>query len=260
LCLAKRSAACRRPRCLNPECPAKLTARFLHFGSRSALDIEGVGEALVEQLVASNRYKHPWELFKLLDDPRQGLAFLAGLERMAEKSAQNVLDELAKARTKPLARWIHALGIPMVGVRTAELLAQAFMSLDALWAADEDKLQAVDEVGPKVAAAFSAFAALHPGLPSELAAFSITPEPPEPIDRSALPLNGEVAVVTGTLPSLSREEAEAMLQQLGAKVTGSVSKKTTLLLAGEKAGSKLAKAQELGIAIRDEAWLRSFAP
>ncbi|MBS1767370.1 MAG: NAD-dependent DNA ligase LigA [Acidobacteria bacterium] len=247
-------------RCLNPECPAKLTARFLHFGSRSALDIEGLGEALVEQLVASNRYKHPWELFKLLEDPRQGLAFLAGLDRMAEKSAQNVLDELAKARTKPLARWIHALGIPMVGARTAELLAQAFMGLDALWATDEDKLQAVDEVGPKVAAAFRAFTALHPSLPSELAAFDIAPAPPAPIDRSALPLNGEVAVVTGTLPSLSREEAEALLQRLGAKVTGSVSKKTTLLLAGEKAGSKLAKAQELGIAIRDEAWLKSLAP
>ena len=246
-------------RCLNPECPAKLAARFLHFASRSALDIEGVGDALVEQLVASNRFKHPWELFRLLEDPRNSLAFLAGLERMAEKSAQNVLDELDRARTKPLARWIHALGIPMVGARTAELLAQAFMGLEALWAADEDALQSVDEVGPKVAAALRGFAGLHASLPAELAAMGIAPEAPAPLDRSALPLNGEVAVVTGTLPSLSREEAEALLQKLGAKVTGSVSKKTTLLLAGEKAGSKLAKAEELGIPIRDEAWLRSQA-
>jgi DNA ligase (NAD+) len=247
-------------RCLNPECPAKLTARFLHFGSRVALDIEGMGEALVEQLVASARFQHPWQLFKLLDDPRNSLAFLAGLDRMAEKSAQNVLDELAAARTKPLARWIHALGIPMVGARTAELLAQAFPSLDAMWAADEDALQAVEEVGPKVAAALRAFAALHPALPAELGAMAIAPLPPEPIDRSALPLNGEIAVVTGTLPTLSREDAEALLKRLGAKVSGSVSKKTTILLAGEKAGSKLAKAEELGIAIRDEAWLLELAP
>ncbi|MBS0473828.1 MAG: NAD-dependent DNA ligase LigA [Proteobacteria bacterium] len=247
-------------RCLNPECPAKLTARFLHFASRSALDIEGVGEALVEQLVASNRFKHPWELFKLLDDPRNSLAFLAGLDRMAEKSARNALDELAKARTQPLARWIHALGIPMVGARTAELLASAFPALDALWAADDDALQAVDEVGPKVAAALRAFAALHASLPAELAAMGVAPEAPAPLERGSLPLSGEIAVVTGTLPSLSREEAEALLQRLGAKVSGSVSKKTTLLLAGEKAGSKLAKAEELGIPIRDEAWLKAFPP
>ena len=247
-------------RCLNPECPAKLTARFLHFGSRSALDIEGLGEALVEQLVTSNRFQHPWQLFRLLDDPRNSLSFLAGLDRMAEKSAQNVLGELAAARTKPLARWIHALGIPMVGVRTAELLAQAFTSLETLWAADEDALQGVEEVGPKVAAALRAFTELHPALPAELAALGIAPEAPEPLDLSGLPLNGEVAVVTGALPTLSREEAEALLKRLGAKVSGSVSRKTTLLLAGEKAGSKLAKAQELGIAIRDEAWLTSLAP
>jgi DNA ligase (NAD+) len=247
-------------RCLNPECPAKLTARFLHFGSRVALDIEGMGEALVEQLVASTRFQHPWQLFRLLDDPRNSLAFLAGLERMAEKSAQNVLDELDAARLKPLARWIHALGIPMVGARTAELLAQAFPSLDALWGADEDALQAVEEVGPKVAAGLRAFIALHPALPSELAAMGIAPLAPEPVDRSALPLSGEVAVVTGTLPTLSREDAEALLKRLGAKVTGSVSKKTTLLLAGEKAGSKLAKAEELGIAVRDEAWLLGQVP
>lgn len=247
-------------RCLNPECPAKLAARFLHFGSRVALDIEGMGEALVEQLVASGRFQHPWQLFKLLEDPRNSLAFLAGLDRMAEKSARNVLDELAAARTKPLARWIHALGIPMVGARTAELLAQAFPSLEVLWDADEDALQAVEEVGPKVAAALRAFVALHPALPAELAAMAIAPEAPEPIDRGALPLNGEIAVVTGTLPTLSREEAEALLKRLGAKVSGSVSKKTTILLAGEKAGSKLAKAEELGIAIRDEGWLLGLAP
>jgi DNA ligase (NAD+) len=245
-------------RCLNPECPAKLTARILHFGGRAALDIEGLGEALVEQLVASGRFAQPWDLFVLLEDPRSGLAYLAGLERMAEKSAQNVLDALDAARRKPLSRWIHALGIPMVGARTAELLAEAFPSLEALWATEEGRLQAVEEVGPKVASAMRAFATLHPDLPAQLAASGIAPMPPEPRDRGSLPLSGEVAVVTGTLPTLSREEAEALLKQLGAKVTGSVSAKTTVLVAGEKAGSKLAKAESLGIPVRDEAWLRAF--
>lgn len=245
-------------RCLNPECPAKLTGRILHFGGRAALDIEGLGEALVEQLVASGRFAQPWDLFALLEDGRSGLAYLAGLERMAEKSAQNVLDALDAARRKPLSRWIHALGIPMVGARTAELLAEAFPSLEALWSAEEARLQAVEEVGPKVALALRAFVALHPDLPAQLAAFGISPAPPEPRDRGGLPLSGEVAVVTGTLPTLSREEAEAWLKRLGAKVTGSVSAKTTVLLAGEKAGSKLAKAEALGIPVRDEAWLRGL--
>lgn len=244
-------------RCLNPECPAKLVARLLHFGGRSALDIEGMGEALVEQLVASGRFQQPWELLALLQEPRAGLAYLAGLERMAEKSAQNLLAALELARTKPLARWIHALGIPMVGARTAELLAEARPSLEALWSAEEGQLQAVEEVGPKVAAALKAFAGLHPGLPGRLAELGVRPAAPAPRERSGLPLSGEVAVVTGTLPTLSREEAEAWLQRLGAKVTGAVTAKTTLLLAGEKAGGKLSKAQALGIPVRDEAWLRS---
>lgn len=245
-------------RCLNPECPAKLVARMLHFGGRSALDIEGLGEALVEQLVASGRFQQPWEIFTLLEEPRSGLAYLANLERMAEKSAQNLMDALAAARTKPLSRWIHALGIPMVGARTAELLAEAHPSLEALWAEEETRLQAVEEVGPKVAAALRAFAALHPDLPARLAALGVAPAPPEARELGGLPLSGQVAVVTGTLPTLSREEAEALLKRLGAKVTGSVSAKTTLLVAGEKAGSKLAKAEALGIPVRDEAWLRGL--
>ncbi len=245
-------------RCLNPECPAKLVARLLHFGGRSALDIEGLGEALVEQLVASGRFDQPWDVLDLLGNPGEGLAYLSGLERLAGKSAQNLLEALDAARLKPLARWIHALGIPMVGVRTAELLAEAYPSLEALWAADEYRLQAVEEVGPKVAAALHAFFELHPDLPGKLAGYGVRPEPPAPRDLAGLPLSGEVAVVTGTLPSFSREEAEALLKRLGAKVTGSVSPKTTLLLAGEKAGSKLTKAEALGIPVRDEAWLRAL--
>jgi DNA ligase (NAD+) len=249
-------------RCQNPECPAKLTARLQHLASRAALDIEGLGEALVEQLAAGGRISQPWDVFGLLMDPAQGLAYLAGLERMGEKSAQNVLAALAGARTGPLARWIHALGIPMVGQRTAELLAEAFPGpgLGPLWQAGEDRLLAVPEVGPKVAAAIRAFAQLHPDLPARLEALGVAPTAPEPVDRSRLCLAGQVAVVTGTLPTLGREEAEALLKQLGAKVTGAVSPKTTVLVAGEKAGSKLAKAEALGIPVRDEAWLLGQGP
>ena len=242
-------------RCQNPECPAKLTARLQHLGSRVALDIEGLGEALVEQVVASGRVQQPWDIFGQLLDPQQALAYLAGLDRMGEKSAQNVLAALSAARSKPLARWIHALGIPMVGARTAELLAEAFPGLRPLWDAEEGRLLAVEEVGPKVAAALKAFANLHPDLPEKLAGFGVIPEPPKPKDRSALALGGQVAVVTGTLPSLGREQAESLLKELGAKVTSAVSPKTTLLVAGEKAGSKLAKAEALGIPVKDEAWL-----
>jgi len=220
-----------------------------------ALDIEGLGDALVEQVVASERFQQPWEIFTLLQESLPGLAYLSGLVRMAEKSAQNLLAALDLARAKPLSRWIHALGIPMVGARTAELLAESYPSLEALWAADENQLQAVEEVGPKVASALRAFVAAHPDLPARLAELGVRPVPPKPRDLSGLPLAGEIAVVTGTLPSLSREEAEARLKQLGAKVTTSVSPKTTLLVAGEKAGSKLAKAEALGIPVRDEAWL-----
>ncbi len=244
-------------RCLNPECPAKLEARLLHFASRVALDIEGMGDALVTQLQASGRFAHPWEVFTLLQEPFRGVPFLAGLERMAEKSAQNIAEALDAARTKPLSRWIHALGIPMVGSKTAENLAEAFPALDRLWAASEESLTAVDEVGTKVAAAVRAFAALHPELPMRIAELDITPAPPPPRDTSNLPLAGQIAVVTGTLPTLGREEAEALLKRLGAKVAGSVSSKTTVLVAGEKAGSKLAKAESLGIPVRDEAWLRA---
>ncbi len=245
-------------RCLNPECPAKLEARMLHLGGRSALDIEGLGDAMAEQLVASGRFAQPWDIFTILNFEGEGVPFVAGLDRMAEKSGQNFIEALKTARTKPLSRWIHALGIPFVGAKTSELLAEAYPSLDQLWSATEDQLQAVEEVGPKVAAAIRAFATLHPDLPAKLQAMGIHPEPPVPRDTSALPLKGQIAVVTGTLPTLSREAAEALLKKLGAKVTNSVSAKTTLLIAGEKAGSKLAKAQELGIPVQDEAWLLSY--
>jgi len=244
-------------RCLNNECPATLHARLRHFGSRNALDIEGLGDALLDQIVASGRFRHPWELFLLLDGS-SGLAYLAKMDRMAEKSAQNVLAALLAARTKPLWRWIHALGIPFVGAKTAENLADAFGNLEALWEAEDSAVLAVEEVGDKILGELQTYIQSHPDLPARLAALGVVPEKPAPKAAGAMPLSGQTAVVTGILPTLSREGAEALLVKLGAKVTGSVSRKTTLLVAGEKAGSKLEKARELGIPVHDEAWLKGI--
>ncbi|MDR1841404.1 MAG: NAD-dependent DNA ligase LigA [Holophagales bacterium] len=242
-------------RCQNDECPAKFQARMRHFGSKSALDIEGLGDALVDQLVASGRFEHPWEIFNLLQDKGKGLAFLTSMERLGEKSAQNIMQALEEARVKPLWRWVHALGIPFVGAKTAENLAQAFGRLEGLWSADDIALLAVDEIGPKIALSLRDYFQRHPSLPAQLRELGINPEKPAPKTTNGLPLFGQTAVVTGTLPTLSREEAEALLIKLGAKVTSSVSRKTTVLIAGEKAGSKLDKADALGIPVRDEAWL-----
>jgi DNA ligase (NAD+) len=179
------------------------------------------------------------------------------MDRMAEKSARNVLDSLLQAKTKPLWRWIHALGIPFVGAKTAENLADAFGSLEGLWAADDSTMLAVEEVGDRISRALRDYFDSHPDLPARLFAMGVAPEVPTPKVSGGLPLSGRTAVVTGTLPTLSREDAEALLVKLGAKVTGSVSRKTTLLIAGEKAGSKLDKAREFGIPVYDEEWLVS---
>jgi DNA ligase (NAD+) len=178
------------------------------------------------------------------------------MDRMAEKSARNVLDALAGARTKPLWRWIHALGMPFVGAKTAEGLAGAFGGLEGLWAAEDSALLAVGEVGEKILGALRAYIESHPDLPAQLAAMGVAPEAPAPRAAGPLPLSGQTAAVTGSLPTLSREEAEAMLVRLGAKVTAGVSRRTTLLVAGERAGGKLEKARGLGIAVRDEDWLK----
>ncbi|MDR2696866.1 MAG: NAD-dependent DNA ligase LigA [Holophagales bacterium] len=245
-------------RCQNDECQAKFHARLRHFGSKNALDIEGLGDALADQIVASERFNHPWEILTLLEEPLQGTAFLSSMERMAEKSAQNIMQALAEAKVKPLWRWIHALGIPFIGAKTAETLAQAFGSLENLWNAEESALLAVDEIGPKIARVLKDYFYRHPDLPVRLSELGIIPEKPAPVAASALPLSGQTAVVTGILPTLSREEAESLLVKLGAKVTGNVSRKTTVLIAGEKAGGKLDRAEEFGIPVRDEAWLKKI--
>jgi DNA ligase (NAD+) len=244
-------------RCINPECPAVRQETIRHFVSRNAMDIEGLGDERIAQLVAAGLLKDIPGLYRL---ERETLAALPG---WGEKSADNLLASLAESRHRPLARLLFGLGIRMVGERTAKLLAQHFGSLAALAAASEEELQVVDEIGPKVAASVRAFFA-DPRQQRRLAALAAAGVEPPPVERptaASLPLAGRTVVLTGKLESMSREEAAARLEALGARVAGSVSKKTSFVVAGEDAGSKLDKAMSLGIEILSEAeFLRRTSP
>lgn len=233
------------------KCAAQRKGGLLHFVSRRAMDIEGLGEQLVEQLIDKHVITTAADLYKL------GLTALCELDRMAEKSAQNVLSALEKSKSTTLARFIYALGIRHVGEATAKELASHFGSLDALLHATEEQLLEVADIGPVVARSIRAFFSdpLNLELVEQLRAAGVhwqestrTPDLPKPFA-------GKTFVLTGTLPTLTRDEASARIEAAGGKVAGSVSKKTSYVVAGEEAGSKLAKAQELGITILDEAGL-----
>jgi DNA ligase (NAD+) len=229
------------------KCAAQRKGGLLHFVSRRAMDIEGLGEQLVEQLVDRGLVTTPADFYKL------GLVALSELERMAEKSAQNVLDALTVSKSTTLSRFIYALGIRHVGESTAKTLARHFGTLDALMAANEEEILAVEDVGPVVAQSILGF--LHDPLNRELieqlrAAGVHWDE--SAVERQSQHLNGKTFVLTGTLPNLKRDEAQAMIEAAGGKVSGSVSKKTSYVVAGEEAGSKLAKAEELGVPVLDE--------
>ncbi len=214
------------------------------------MDIEGLGEQLVDQLVERGLVTTPADFYKL------GLVTLAELDRMAQKSAQNVLDALQTSKATTLARFIYALGIRHVGESTAKSLASHFGTLDALLAASEAQMLEVDDIGPVVARSILGFLAdpLNRELIEQLRAAGIHWEESEPVPR-ATHLAGKTFVLTGTLPTLRRDEAQAMIEAAGGKVAGSVSKKTSYVVAGEEAGSKLAKAEELGVPVLDEAAL-----
>lgn len=231
-------------------CAAQRREAIKHFASRRAMDIEGLGDKLVEQLVDAGLVDHVDDLYRL------NTGQLAGLERMAEKSAQNLVDALEKSRHTQLARFIFALGIREVGEATARALAAHFGSLDALMAADEEALMEVPDVGPVVAHHVATFFQQphNREVIQALRKAGVHWEETEPrTKKDALPLSGNTYVLTGALESMTREEAGERLMALGAKVTGSVSKKTTAVIAGEAAGSKLAKAEKLGIPVLDEA-------
>jgi DNA ligase (NAD+) len=231
-------------------CPAQRKEAIKHFASRKALDIEGLGDKLVEQLVEQDLVHSPAELFGL------SLAQLSGLERMAEKSAKNLLHALENAKQTSLARFLYALGIREVGEATAQALAAHFGSLEALQAADEERLQETPDVGPVVAAHIVAFFRQDHNrrVIAALRAAGIRWPDAAPAGAAPKPLSGKTFVITGTL-DWPRDRIKAELEALGAKVAGSVSKKTDYLIAGEKAGSKLTKASELGVAVLDEAGL-----
>ena len=235
-------------------CPAQRKQALLHFAGRRAMDIEGLGDKLVDQLVDAAIVKTPVDLYRI------GLLALANLERMGEKSAQNLLAAIHKSRNTTLARFIFALGIRNVGEATARDLARHFGKLDALMAADVDALQQVPDVGPIVAKSIVEFFAEphNREVIEQLRAAGVHWEEGEPAGTVAGALAGKTFVLTGTLPGLSRDEAKALIEAQGGKVAGSVSKKTHYVVAGAEAGSKLDKAQALGIPILDENGLREL--
>lgn len=229
-------------------CAAQRKGGLLHFVSRRAMDVEGLGDQLVEQLVDKQIINTPADLYRL------GLNTLVELERMAKKSAQNVLNALEKSKSTTLARFIYALGIRHVGESTAKELARHFGGIDALMAASTDQLLEVADIGPVVGRSIRDFFddPLNVELVEQLRATGVHWTESEPGHAAPKALAGKTFVLTGTLPTLKRDEAQAMIEALGGKVAGSVSKKTSYVVAGEDAGSKLAKAQELEIAILDE--------
>ncbi|MGA3018970.1 MAG: NAD-dependent DNA ligase LigA [Bryobacteraceae bacterium] len=240
-------------RCINTNCPARLKESILHFASRGVMNIDGVGEALVDQLVDKGLAKGLADLYSLT------LAELLGLERMGPKSAANILRNIVGSKSNPLPRVIAALGIRFVGERTAVFLAEAFGSLDAVAEASQEDLQRSEEVGPKVAeSVYQFFREPHNrDLVERLRAAGLmfTYESTWPKGGA---LQGLTFVLTGTLPSLSRDQAKELIERAGGKVAASVSRKTSYVVAGADAGSKLAKARNLNVRILDEAQLLSL--
>ena len=239
-------------RCVNAKCPAKLRESLLHFASRNVMNIEGMGESLVNQLADHQMVKDAADIYSLSEEK------LLSLERIGKKSAQNLLREIDNSRQLPLQRVILGLGIRFVGERTAELLAEHFGSMDAFMNASFNELQQVTEVGPRVAEAITEYFSepRNRELVERLRKAGLKFEGEK--KKRGTQLAAKTFVLTGTLPNLSREEAKRMIEDAGGKVSGSVSKKTDYVVAGTEAGSKLEKAQELKIAVIDEDGLRAL--
>jgi len=240
-------------RCVNANCPAKLLGTILHFASRGVMNIDGMGESLVTQLIDRGLVKNVADIYDLTKKD------LLSLERFADKSAQNILDEIENSKQLPLERVIYGLGIRMVGERTAQFLAEHFGSMEALANASVEELQDVNEVGPRIA--------------ESIVEFFSNPANKKLVDRigkaglafkgkkkeRGTKLAGKTFVLTGTLAKYTRDEAKKMIEDAGGKVTGSVSKKTDYVVAGTDAGSKLDKAKELGVAVIDEKEMEKLA-
>ena len=240
-------------RCVNANCPAKLMGSILHFASRGVMNIDGMGESLVTQLIDKGLVKNVADIYDLTQKD------LLSLERFADKSAQNILDEIENSKQLPLERVIYGLGIRMVGERTAQFLAEHFGSMEALAEAGTEELQGVNEVGPKIA--------------ESIAEFFSNPQNRKLVERlgkaglafkgqkkeRGTKLTGKTFVLTGTLANYSRDQAKKMIEDAGGRVSGSVSKKTDYVVAGTDAGSKLDKAKELGVSVIDEKEMEKLA-
>jgi DNA ligase (NAD+) len=236
-------------------CGAQRKQAILHFASRRAMDVEGLGDKLVDQLVDSGLIRTLPELYKL------GVAKLIELERLGEKSAQNLVAGLEKSKQTTLGRFLFSLGIRHVGETTAKDLAKHFGSLDRIMDASVEQLLEVNDVGPVVAQSIHTFFAQphNREVADQLRACGIQWEENDgTADTTPKPLAGKTFVLTGTLPTLTRDDAKDMIEAAGGKVSGSVSKKTHYVVAGTEAGSKLDKAQELGVTILDEEGLKAL--
>jgi DNA ligase (NAD+) len=246
-------------RCTGVSCPAQRREMLRHFAGRSAMDIQGLGDALVEQLLRREMVRDVAGLYRL--DPEE----LAGLERMGAKSAANLLAQLEVSKTRPFRRLLHALGIRHVGERASRVLADAYGSFDLLQEATEEELQAIDEIGPKTARSIRAFLdqpanrellgrLREAGVKPEVSAGEAPPRGAQDATEdgsTGSPFLRKTVVLTGALPGRSREEAKALVEARGGRVAGSVSSKTDMVVAGEGAGSKLEKARKLGVAVID---------
>jgi DNA ligase (NAD+) len=233
-------------RCVNQKCPAKLRESILHFASRGVMNIDGMGDALVNQLTDRGIVKDVADIYKLTK------ADLLKLERMGDKSAENVLREIENSKKLPLERVIYGLGIRFVGERTAQFLAEHFGDISALEKAGEEELQEVEEVGPRIAKSIVEFFAepKNRELVKELRDAGLTLKGNK--KERGTKLAGKTFVLTGTLANYTRDQAKKLIEDAGGKVAGSVSKKTDYVVAGTDAGSKLDKAKELGVAVVDE--------
>ena len=236
-------------RCPNAECPAQVKERLRYFASRNAMDIEGLGDKLVDQLVETGAVKNYGDLYRL------DLETLTNLERMGRKSSENLLAGIEASKSRGLARLLNALSIRHVGGRVSSILADHFHSMDKLQAAGVEELSEINEIGPIIAGSVHAF--LHSPFGrrtiddlSELGLKLTAPRAPR---ATASEINGKTFVVTGTLAKYKREEIEELITRNGGRAASSVSKNTDYLVAGEKAGSKLEKARSLGVKVIDEA-------
>jgi len=233
-------------RCINPNCPGQLKERLRYFAGRGQMDIEHLGPALIDQLIENGLVHNFADIYTLKESQ------LAGLERMAEKSAANVIEAIANSKTRPLWRLLGALGIRHIGGQSAQILADHFGSLSALVAAKEEDLAAIDQIGPTMAKSVCEYFRdpENRSVIDQLVAAGVKPEPPE--TRLSTKLAGKTFVLTGTLENFTRQQAEWVIRQAGAKASSSVSKKTDFLLSGENPGSKLDKAKKLGIEVINE--------